>query len=126
MGYYSGDPGFFSLLRKAGSFAASIVAPHIPGGTMIQKAISRGFKPMSAVRGAAGTAMRVTKGAIIKHPVLSAAGAAGAIGAAALVEHRGAGAVVMGPAGAMLHMRRTPRLRVATPKAFARPLPHAP
>ncbi len=123
MGYYSGDPGFFSLLRRAGSFAASIAAPHIPGGTLALKAISK----VSAVRAAAGTAMRVTRGAIIKHPVLSAAGAAGAIGAGALVQHRGAAAdrVVMGPGGVMMHMRRHRRMRVTNPKALRRALRRA-
>src|SRR5260370_32441508 len=80
---------------------------------------------MRPVVGATGTAMRGAKGAIIKHPVLSAAGAAGAIGAAALVEHRGAGAVVMGPAGVMMHMRRHRRMRVTNPKALRRPLRRA-
>ncbi len=73
MGYYTGDPGFFSIFKSAASGLASF----IPGiGGIASKAISK--IPLPA-RAAAGSAMRVAKGAIIKHPVLSAAGAAGAI-----------------------------------------------
>jgi len=75
MSYYTGDPGFFSLarLRDVGGGLAGLI-PGVGGG--LSRAISRIPLP---IRGAAGTAMRVTKGAIIKHPVLSAAGAAGAV-----------------------------------------------
>src|SRR5258708_17388022 len=69
MGYYQGDPGFFSLLKKAGSFAASF----IPGvGGVASKVISKIPTPVRAGAMRAGTM-------IAKHPVLSAAGAAGAI-----------------------------------------------
>lgn len=76
-----GDPGFFSFLgglaKKAVSFipgigpAASAVLEHIPTA-------SKGGAAKSAIM----KAVEVGKGAIIKHPVMSAAGAAGAIAAA--------------------------------------------
>lgn len=82
MGYYMGDfyagargdPGFLgSLFGKIGSLASSF----IPGGSIVKTAVS-------TVGGAiAGRARGVVAkgGAIIaKHPVLSAAGAAGAVG----------------------------------------------
>src|SRR5260370_41045356 len=69
MGYYTGDPGFFSLLKKGASLAASF----IPGvGGVASKVISKIPTPVRAGAMRAGTM-------IAKHPVLSAAGAAGAI-----------------------------------------------
>jgi len=73
VGYYTGDPGFFSIVKSVGGAFAGL----IPGvGGPISRVISKIPLP---IRGAAGTAMRVTRGAIIKHPVLSAVGAAGAL-----------------------------------------------
>src|SRR5260370_42697595 len=67
MGYYSGDPGFFSLFKKAGSFAASF----IPGvGGVASKLISKIPTPVRAGAMRAGTL-------IAKHPVLSSAVARG-------------------------------------------------
>lgn len=117
MSYYTGDPGFFSIFKSIGSFAASF----IPGiGGVASKAISKIPLP---VRASAGSAMRVAKGAIIKHPVLSAAGGAGAIGAGALAMHRGKGGQMVGPGGVM--MRRHRRMRVTNPKALRRALRRA-
>lgn len=69
MGYYSGDPGFFSIVKSVGSSLASF----IPGvGGIASKAISAiptGVRTMGAK-----AAMQV-----VKHPVISAAGAAGAL-----------------------------------------------
>jgi hypothetical protein len=116
--YYTGDPGFFSIFKSIGSFAASF----IPGiGGVASKAISKIPLP---VRAAAGSAMRVTKGAIIKHPVLSAAGAAGGVGAAALMHGRKGAGGMAGPGGAMLG-RRHRRMRVTNPKALRRALRRA-
>jgi hypothetical protein len=67
--YYSGDPGFFSIVKSLASSAASF----IPGvGGVASKVISKipvGVRSMASRVG--GTA--------IKHPVLSAAGAAGTL-----------------------------------------------
>ena len=69
MGYYSGDPGFFSIVKNIAGGALSM----IPGvGGIAGKIIS---KIPSGVRG--GMARGV--GAIVKHPVISAAAGAGAL-----------------------------------------------
>ncbi len=81
MGYYMGDyyagargdPGFFgSLLGKVGSLASSF----IPGGSTVAGIIKSGV----GVRSATAGIMKRASGVIMKHPVLTAAGAAGAIG----------------------------------------------
>jgi hypothetical protein len=106
--YYRGDPGFFSVL---GGLAKKAVG-FIPG---VGPALSAGLeaitarKASTAIVKAGGTSMlkRVGAGAkqvIAKHPVLSAAGAAGAIGVAA-----GAGATRLlrgGRGGGMRHHKR--------------------
>ena len=79
MGYYMGDyyagsrgdPGFFgSLLGKVTSLASSF----IPGGSIVKAGI--GAATAGIMKRCAGKVM----GGIAKHPVLTAAGAAGAIG----------------------------------------------
>jgi hypothetical protein len=71
VGYYSGDPGFFSVIKSIGGAVAGM----IPGvGGLASKVIS---KIPTGVRG--GMARVGT--AIVKHPVISAAGAAGGIAA---------------------------------------------
>src|SRR5713226_2679857 len=69
MGYYQGDPGFFSIVKSIGSGLAA----HIPGvGPTLSGLISKiptGVRTMGAK--AVSTA--------VKHPVISAAGAAGAL-----------------------------------------------
>src|SRR5258707_9264572 len=114
MGYYSGDPGFFSLFKKAGSFAASF----IPGvGGVASKLISKIPTPVRAGAMRAGTI-------IAKHPVLSSAGAAGAI---ALTGYRlsgrgGARAVRGGKANHPENRRvvRHPHMRVTHSQALWR------
>jgi hypothetical protein len=90
-GYYRGDPGFFSFLGKIAKPLVSM----IPGvGPAIASALPSGAAKVAAKAGptlvraiesptAAGKAMSIVKsatGIIKKHPVLSAAGAAGAGG----------------------------------------------
>ncbi len=93
MGYYMGDyyagsrgdPGFFgSLLGKVASLASSFV----PGGSIVKAGI--GAATAGIMKRGAGKVM----GGIAKHPVLTAAGAAGAIGlgAGAVGSHMLAGA----------------------------------
>ncbi len=84
MGYYSGDPGFWSIIRGAASSAAGM----IPGvGGIAGRVISKipGGGRVSTIAMKAGSA-------IVKHPVISAAG-----GAAVLA---GAGAGMAGRMGA--------------------------
>src|SRR5882762_1085300 len=73
MGYYSGDPGFFSIVKKIGGAALSMV----PGvGGLAGKVLS---KIPSGIRPGIATMAKTAGTAIIKHPVISAAGAAGAV-----------------------------------------------
>lgn len=117
--FYQGDPGFLSLFKKAASFGAGF----IPGvGGIASKAIARIPVPARRVIG------KVSR-AVVKHPVLSAAGAAGVVGA---VGGSAAGAGVMGqrmaaptgmatagmPRGMGFGRRR--RMRVTNPKALRR------
>ena len=78
MGYYRGDPGFFSLLKSIGSSALSFV----PGvGPIASKALSiipTGARSL-ALRGGAQ---------ILKHPALSAAGGAAVVGLGAAAAGR--------------------------------------
>ncbi len=74
MSYYSGDPGFFSIFKNIGSSLASF----IPGvGGIASKAIQ------AIPSGARSGVMRAGR-AIIKHPVVSGAGAAAVIAAGGL------------------------------------------
>ena len=85
--YYRGDPGIGSFFKKALGFGASF----IPGvGGLVGKAISALPAPVRRAGAAAGAA-------IVKHPVLSAAGAAGAMGATGIV----AGEMMARPGGTM-------------------------
>ena len=116
-----GDPGFFSFL---GGIAKKAVG-FIPG---VGPALSAGLSMIKT--GGAKSAVRVgsdivtaAKTAVIKHPVMSAAGAAGAIGvgamaAGAAIEHR------VGGRGKCKHL--TPsgkcrrRMNVCNPRALRR------
>src|SRR5260370_2602999 len=80
-GVLRGDPGFFSFLKSVGSFAAGF----IPGvGPVASKVIEhipiRSGTVARAVEAGRGGFVEGGRG-IIKHPVLSPAGAAGAISA---------------------------------------------
>jgi hypothetical protein len=104
MGYYQGDfysgargdPGFFGVI---GSLAKSALG-FMPGGAMAQKVLTAG-SVLSKTR--VGALASRGLGAMAKHPVLSAAGAAGAMG--------------MGAAG--VHMMRRGKV-TAMPGAFGR------
>ncbi len=120
MGYYTGDPGFFSLLKKGASLAASF----IPGvGGVASRVISKIPTPVRAGAMRAGTM-------IAKHPVLSAAGAAGAIVVGAETSHLARGGA-MHVGGGMHISRKTGRMvrnrhmRVTNPRALRRALRRA-
>jgi hypothetical protein len=122
MGYYAGDPGFFSLLKKGASLAASF----IPGvGGVASKVISKIPTPVRAGAMRAGTM-------IAKHPVLSAAGAAGAIvvgEGAHLMGHHGR-VPVPGMGGWHISKKtgklvRNRHMRVTNPRALRRALRRA-
>jgi len=114
-GMYRGDPGFFSVL---GGLVKSAVG-FIPGvGPIAEKAISAVSRPSlsNIVKGA--------KGAIIKHPGITAAGTAGAILAA------GGAAKMLGGHRKCKHINpRTGkcvrRMRVTNPRALRRAIRRA-
>jgi len=118
-GVYRGDPGFFSFLGNVAKSALGFV----PGvGPILSKvadvAIPKvgGMVPR-AVEAGRGAIVKVGSG-IVKHPVLSAAGAAGAVaagGIGAAIEHhvlRGGG-------------RKHKRMNVYNPRALRRALRRA-
>lgn len=126
MGYYMGD--YYAGSRGdpgIGSFFGSIasgLASFIPGvGGIVSKGISaitnRGASNVAGkVAATGGAIVKAGKGVIMKHPVLSAAGAAGAIGATGVVAgrlSRGAGAMTVGG-----RIRRHRRMNVCNPRAL--------
>lgn len=124
MGYYSGDPGFFSFVGNLAKGALGLM----PGGGVASRAITAVSK-VSKIGGLARRGMEITKGAIVKHPVLSAAGGAAAIGAAGAMGGRMS---VGGMPGHGMHIsRKTGRMvrnrhmRVTNPKALKRALRRA-
>jgi hypothetical protein len=121
--FYRGDPGFLSFLGKAVKTAGGF----IPGvGGIVSKVGGR------IAEVAARPGVRRVTSAIVKHPVLSAAGAAGTIGAVGgMMGSRQTGAATssistrrMGGAGGGFGRRRK-RMRVTNPKALRRALRRA-
>ncbi len=124
MGYYQGDmrgdyyagtrgdPGFFSFLGRVAKSALGVASGVMPGGGMVSGAITR------MLPGKVGGMVSRVGGAIIRHPVLSAAGAAGAITAAGAMGRRGMTKVGVHPG--LAGMRRHRRMRVTNPKALRR------
>jgi hypothetical protein len=130
--FYQGDPGIGSFFRRIGGIAASFI-PGIGGAasTALAKVGSRGgVLGTIATRGTA--IVKAGARTVAGHPVLTAAGAAGVVGAMA-----GGGAVrMMGPpamAGGMKgfhlsrprkgvpsHLVRNRHMRVTNPKALRR------
>ncbi len=106
-----GDPGFFSVIKGLASQAASF----IPG---VGPVISKGLSMIPTGGGAVKSAIEIGRGgivtagkAIVKHPVLSAAGAAGAIGALGVGHH-----LLARHAG----MRKHKRMNACNPRALRR------
>jgi hypothetical protein len=105
--YYRGDPGFFSVLgglaKKAVGFIPG-VGPALSAGL---ETLTRKTASSAIVKAGSGSLLkRVGAGAkqvIAKHPVLSAAGAAGAVGLAA---GGVAGRMLRGHGGGGKHHRR--------------------
>jgi hypothetical protein len=136
-GYYQGDPFFGGLLMGIGKIAGIVkgaLGRGRPSIKMLPPQVgAMGFPggAMERVGRTAGMVVGAARGAILKHPVLSAAGAAGALGAA------GAGAerMIAGPSAA--HMKgfhishktgrvvRNRHMRVTNPKALRRALRRA-
>jgi len=124
MGYYSGDPGFFSIIKSVGSSLASF----IPGvGGIASKAIS---KIPTGVRTMGAKAVSAAGGAIVKHPVISAAGAAGALAATGTMGRAGTFGRAPGKHPSARHLRALamglrrarPRMNVTNVHALRRAL----
>ena len=123
--FYRGDPGFFSFLGKV----AKTVGGFIPG---VGPAVSAAGGALERV--AARPIVKAATGAIVKHPVLSAAGAAGVIGAGGTMVARrgrmGGAAAGVGPAtggrmGRGFGGRRHRRMHVTNVKALRRAIRRA-
>ena len=126
--YYRGDPGFLSFLGKG----LKIAGGFIPGvGGLISSAgeaiaARESGKATTAIVKASekGVLGRVTAGAkqvIAKHPVLTAAGAAGAIATAGVVAGRRMGRGGGGMGGGRKHRRMNP----CNPRALRRAIRRA-
>ena len=120
--FYRGDPGFFSFLGKIAKTAVGF----IPGvGPIASKAIDVGTSIVKGTGGGrAGQMVRAGVGAVVKHPVLSAAGAAGVIGAGTGIVRRGR----MGSGGTTVHVagaRHHRRMHVTNVKALRRAIRRA-
>ncbi len=116
--FYRGDPGFFSSVLGFGRKLLGAGTAVMPGGGI--------------VRGGVQTVTAGVRRAIMKHPVLSAAGAAGVIGAVG----GGAGEAIMGGGGVPpkgYHLCKHPgkckhaivrnrHMRVTNPRALRRSL----
>jgi len=122
--YYRGDPGFFSVL---GGLAKKAVG-FIPG---VGPALSAGLESLTAKKASTaivkasetGILKKISAGAkqvIAKHPVLSAAGAAGAIGVAA-----GAGGAALRRRMAGGGMRKHKRMNPCNIRALRRAIRRA-
>ena len=124
MSYYQGDyyrGGFFSFLGGLAKKAVGFIPGVGPAmSTALSLIPSRGAKMIgpgmtTAIQKAGAGAAAVGR-VLSKHPVLSAAGAAGAIaGGASLLHHRGGGM----PA-ALAGGRRRKRINVCNPRALRR------
>ncbi len=111
--FYRGDPGFFSFIGRLAKGALGSILPG--GGTSIMRqapqVITAGGRVGGMVRAGAGAIRR----GVVKHPVLSAAGAAGVIGATGGALARGASATNGG-------VRRRRRMNVVNIRALRRAL----
>jgi len=113
-----GDPGFFSFLggiaKKAVGFIPG-VGPALSAGLSMIK--TGGAKSAVKVGSDIVTAAKTT---IIKHPVMSAAGAAGAVGVGAAVLQHAATGRRAAKAAAVPGARRHRRMNVCNPRAVRR------
>ncbi len=130
--YYQGDPGFFSLIGRGIRAITGL------GRAPAQRVLTAGSPAAAGIASRAGTMARAggqaivrrVGGMIAKHPVLTAAGAAGTIG---ILGGVAGGRVGMEPAamkgfhlskrtGAMVKNRR---MRVTNPRALRRAIRRA-
>jgi hypothetical protein len=120
VGYYTGDPGFFSIVKSLAGSALGLV----PGGGIVKSGLRTAGGLLSRGGGMARSAGQVAKAGILRNPRLTAAGAAGAVAAAGFGAGRMTKKQAMA-AAAGLPFRRHRRMRVTNPKALHRALRRA-
>lgn len=122
--YYRGDPGFFSFIGKLAKTAVGFipgVGPLVRAGADVAGGAlaKRGTSSMVRAGGQIAESARGLGKMVLKHPVISAAGAAGVIGAAGSVAEtihaRRAAARAAAGAG-----RAHRRMNVCNPRALRR------
>jgi hypothetical protein len=109
-----GDPGFFSFLGKVAKGALGIASSIMPGGAAVSGMVQK------ALPGRIGGMVSRVGGAIARHPVLSAAGAAGAGMALPGAIHAGRRGIMREARAMGIAGRRHRRMRVTNPKALRR------
>lgn len=116
-----GDPGFWSILKKVGGAAVGM----IPGLGPASKVVGTVGGAITKLPGGARAieVLSRAKSGILKHPVLSGAAAAGAIGAMGAARGRGRPAALPGGAGGGFGRRR--RMNVCNPRALRRAIRRA-
>lgn len=123
--FYVGDPGigsfFAGLAKKAVGFIPGVgpaISAILPGGARaaVKSTIVKASEAMPRMTAAVGAA----KTAIVKHPVISAAAAAGAIGAGGYVMGKSRGAAAARAAAAGMGHRKRRRMNPCNVKALRR------
>jgi hypothetical protein len=128
---YRGDPGFFGFLGGLAKSAVGLIPGIGPGlSSMLTRAPKVAAPAAAGLVSAGGMSMikrgaAAVGGAIVKHPVLSAAGAAGAIGAASGAVAGRMGMVPHGQKGMHIskktgNMVRNRHMNVCNPRALRR------
>jgi hypothetical protein len=118
VGYYTGDPGFFSIVKSLAGSALGLV----PGGGIVKTGLRTAGGLLQRGGGMARSAGQVAKAGILRNPRLTAAGAAGAVAAAGF----GVGRMTKKQAAmAGLPFRRHRHMRVTNVKALHRALRRA-
>lgn len=130
--YYRGDPGIGSFLSGILGKVPVIGSVLGPVTSAIQKVVTRPgpqsivSRIASPAAAAITAAARSTAAVVVKHPVLSAAGAAGALaGTAAISERMGVGAGITGMKGHHISKKtgrvvRNRRMNFCNPRALRR------
>lgn len=133
--YYGGDPGIGGLFKRVGGFLARripVIGGLIPRSSpkALPAAAGVAMTTIERIGTGAGGMVRRGAGTIMKHPVISAAAAAGVIGALGGREEGMAGMVARGQKGYHISRKsgrvvRNRHMRVTNPKALRRALRRA-
>ena len=135
--YYTGDPGIGAFLKKGIGMAVRggrslLGLPAAGAGTAISMAL--GKLPMRGTMAVGGRIIRRGVAQVVKHPVISAAAAAGVVGALAGREEGMIGMVPEGTKGFHMskprrgsspHLVRNRRMHVTNPRALRRAIRRA-